>query len=166
MDEIDQAVLRIMRDGIPLLEEPFMEVANKAGISQEEVMARLRRLIRSGVVRRFGASVNHEKIGIVANALVAWKAPRSRVEEIGSIMSNYEEITHCYERKTIPEKWEHNLYTVVHGYDRESVQRFIKRLSKSIGLDEYLILFSSRRFKRLSVTPPECGHSKKGVNQV
>ncbi len=160
MDQIDQTILRIMRDGIPLLEEPFMEVAGKVEISQGEVMTRLRELIRSGVVRRFGASINHEKIGITANALVAWKVPRSLVEEIGRILSNHKEVTHCYERDTIPEKWEYNLFAVVHGYDRESVKRFIKRLSKSIGLNEYLILFSVTRFKRLSITPHERNHSE------
>jgi len=151
MDKIDQAVLRTMQDGIPILKEPFAEVAKKIGISQDEVIARLKRLVNDGVIRRFGVSVNQRKVGIVANALVAWRAPQNRVEEVGKAMSNYREITHCYERQIIPEKWKYNVFTVIHGYDQKSVKQFIERLSKEIGLKECLVLFSVKQFKRTSV---------------
>lgn len=155
MDKIDQAILHIMRDGIPLVEEPFLEVARKIGISQDEVISRLKLLIENRVIRRFGASINHRKIGVVANALVAWKVPQNRIEELGRLLSNYEEITHCYERRTIPGKWEYNLFTVIHGYNRESVKKNIKNLSESTGLNEYVIMFSTKQFKRSSIKPPE-----------
>lgn len=151
MDKINQAILYTMQDGIPILKEPFVEVARKIGISQDEVIARLKRLINDGVIRRFGVSVNQRKVGIVANALVAWKVPQNCVEEVGKAMSSYSEITHCYERQTIPGKWEYNLFIVIHGYDHESRKQFIKKLSRAIGLKEYLVLFSVRQFKRTSV---------------
>lgn len=153
MDEIDKKLLTVMRKGIPLVEEPFLEIAKKVGISRDEMITRLKRLMDSGVVKRFGVSINHKKIGITANAVVAWKVPRRRIEEIGRLLANHQDITHCYERKTIPDKWEYNLYTVVHGHNRESVRQFIKELSQSTGLEDHSILFSSRRFKRSSVSP-------------
>jgi DNA-binding Lrp family transcriptional regulator len=159
MDKIDQAILRTMQNGIPILKEPFAEVAKKIRISHDEVIARLERMIKNGVVRRFGVSVNHRKMGIVANALVAWKVPQNRVEEVGKAMSNYSEITHCYERQTIPDKWEYNLFTVIHAYDRESGKQFIKGLAKAIGLKEYLLLFSVKQFKRTSVASLNQSHS-------
>jgi DNA-binding Lrp family transcriptional regulator len=155
MDKIDQAILHIMRDGIPLVEEPFLEVAKKIGISQGEVIARLKMLIKNRVIRRFGVSINHKKIGMAANALVAWRVPQNRIEEMGELMSKYEKITHCYERRIIPGKWEYNLFTVIHGYDRESVKKFIKNLSESTGLNEYVIMFSTKQFKRSSIKPPK-----------
>lgn len=162
MDKVDHAILNAMQEGISLLEEPFLKIAKEIEISQDEVIARLRRLIAHRVVKRFGVSINHKRIGITANAVVAWKVPQRVVEEIGHKMSSYQEITHCYERKTIPKKWEYNLYTVVHGYDREEVKQFIKEVSNSLGVDEYVIMFSSRRFKRSSVTP-KLGDLKRGA---
>lgn len=153
MDEVDLAVLRAMLNGIPLTKEPFAEVAKKTGISQGEVITRLKKLMRNGVVKRFGLSINHREAGFVANALVAWKVPQNRVEEIGAVMLNYEAITHCYERETIPGKWEYNLFTVIHGRDRESVERLIEELSKSIGVDDYLTLFSVKKLKSSSAIP-------------
>jgi DNA-binding Lrp family transcriptional regulator len=151
MDKIDQAIVRTIQDGIPILEEPFAEIAKQIGINQDDVITRLKRLMNNGVIRRFSISVNQRKVGIVANALVAWKVPQNRVEEVGKAMSSYSEITHCYKRQTVPGKWEYNLLTVIHGYDHESVKQFIQKLSKAIGLKEYLILFSIKQFKRTSV---------------
>lgn len=151
MDKIDQAIVRTMQDGIPILEEPFAEIAKQIGISQDDVIARLKRLMNDGVIRRFSISVNQRKVGIVANALVVWRVQQNRVEEVGKAMSGYSEITHCYKRQTVPGKWEYNLFTVIHGYDHESVKQFIQKLSKAIGLKEYVILFSIKQFKRTNV---------------
>ena len=158
-DETDQAILHITQEGIPLVREPFEGVAKETGISQEEAIARLKRLMNGGVIKRLGISVNQRKVGIVANAVVAWKVPQDQVESVGNILSSYNEVTHCYERETVPGKWEHNLFTVLHGYDRESVEKFAKRLSESVGITEYLVLFSNEQFKRTSVMHPLSGQT-------
>ncbi len=154
MDEIDQAIIRITQAGIPLVKEPFEEIAKEIGTSEDEVIARLRKLISKGVVKRLGISVNQRKVGIVANAVVAWKVPKNRVESVGTMLSSYKEITHCYERMTIPGKWECNLFTVIHGYSRDSVEEIAKKLSEDVGINEYLVLFSNEQFKRTSAMPP------------
>ncbi len=153
-DEIDQAILRAAQEGLPVVKEPFEGIAREAGISQDEVIARLKKLISRGVIKRLGISINQRKVGIVANAVVAWKVPQEQVESVGNMLSSYKEITHCYERVTIPGKWEHNLFTVIHGYTRESVEEFAKRLSEVVGISDYLVLFSNVQFKRTSVMHP------------
>jgi DNA-binding Lrp family transcriptional regulator len=153
-DETDQAILHITQEGIPLVREPFEGVAKETGMSQEEAIARLKRLINGGVIKRLGISVNQRKVGIVANAVVAWQVPQDQVESVGNILSSYNEITHCYERITVPGKWEHNLFTVLHGYGRESVEETAKKISENIGIRDYLVLFSNEQFKRTSVMHP------------
>ena len=154
MDDKDQAILRITQDGLPLAKEPFRVIASQTGLTEEEVIARLKKLKSGGVIKRLGISVNQRKVGIVANAVVAWKVPEQLVERIGTILSSYKEVTHCYERVIIPGKWEYNLFTVVHGYNRESVERFAKRMSDVIGIKDYIIMFSNEQFKRASVKHP------------
>ncbi|MBA7543276.1 hypothetical protein ES705_35606 [subsurface metagenome] len=153
-DEIDQTILRITQERIPLVKEPFGKIAKGIGISHAEVITRIKRLINKGVIKRLGISVNQRKVGIVANAVVAWKVPQEQVERVGNTLSAYKEITHCYERITIPGKWEHNLFTVLHGYNRKSVEETAKRLSEAIGITEYLVMFSNEQFKRTSVMHP------------
>jgi len=153
-DEINQIIIRITQDRIPLVNEPFEEIAKETGISQDEVIARLKELISNGVIKRLGISVNQRKVGIVANAVVAWKVPQEQVESVGNMLSAYKEITHCYERITVPGKWEHNLFTVIHGYNRESVEEIAKMMSETVGITDYLVLFSNEQFKRTSVMHP------------
>jgi len=150
----DHAILRAAQEGIPVVKEPFEGIAREAGISQDEVIARLKKLINCNVIKRIGISINQRKVGIVANAVVAWKVPPEQVESVGNTLSSYKEVTHCYERVTIPGKWEHNLFTVIHGYTRESVVQFAARLSEVVGIRDYLVLFSNVQFKRTSVMHP------------
>ncbi len=153
-DEKDQAILRITQDGLPLDREPFKAIAAQTGLTEAEVIARLKRLKSMGVIKRLGISVNQRKIGIVANAVIAWKVPEELVERIGNIFASHKEVTHCYERVTIPGKWEYNLFTVVHGYNRESVEKFAKRMSEVAGIRDYIVMFSDEQFKRTSIKHP------------
>ncbi len=153
-DEKDQAILRITQEGLPLDKEPFRAIAAQTGLTEEEVIARLRRLKSMGVIKRLGISVNQRKIGIVANAVIAWKVPEELVERVGNIFASHKEVTHCYERVTIPGKWEYNLFTVVHGYNRESVEQFAKRMSEIVDIRDYIVMFSNEQFKRTSVKHP------------
>lgn len=151
IDQLDCALLRIGQEGIPLVKEPFQTMAAKLRIEQEQVIQRLLRLHQSGIIKRVGISINQRKLGMIANALVAWKVPGDSTEVIGAGLSSYPEITHCYERSIVPLRWEYNIYTVLHGYDRQSVTELVKRISDDTGIEDYVILFSTDQYKRTSM---------------
>jgi Transcriptional regulators len=151
LDDLDRALLRSVQEGIPLEEEPFEGIARRYGISCEEVIRRLARMKRSGIVKRIGVSLNQRRLGIVANALVVWSVPREIREEIGAALASYPDITHCYERSTVPGVWGYSIYTVHHGYDRASVEERVGSLALAHGIPDYQILFSSEQLKRTSM---------------
>ncbi len=148
MDETNQKILEHVEKGIALINEPFKEIAAQLGITQQEVIARLTKLRQEGAIRRFGASIKPNKIGFSANALVAWKVPQNRVQEVGFYLSRFPEISHCYERKVVPQRWEYNVYTVLHAREREGIESMVNRISVAASLEEYRILFSKRDLKR------------------
>ncbi|MDP6626358.1 MAG: AsnC family transcriptional regulator [Methanopyri archaeon] len=150
LDGKDVALLRATQDGIPLVPEPFRDIARATGLREAEVMSRLKRLKENGVIRRFGASINHRRVGIVANALVAWEVPQNRVEDVGEAFAGNERVTHCILRGTVPGRWSYNLFTVLHGRDRSTVEDLVQKMSDSTGIANYLILFSTRQFKKTS----------------
>jgi len=149
MDAIDRKILLETEKGLQLTPEPFKEIAAQVGITPKEVIERLKRLQETGIIRRFGASLKPNSVGFLANALVAWKVPQSRVEEVGRFFSEYDEISHCYEREPIAGKWEYNIYTVMHAHERETIQQLVKQLSTATALEEYSILYSKRNLKTL-----------------
>jgi DNA-binding Lrp family transcriptional regulator len=152
LDEIDRKILFEMEKGIPLAPEPFQAIADVIGITQQEVTSRIAKLQESGIIRRFGASIKPRMVGLSANALIAWKVPENRLHEVGNLLSTFKEVTHCYARKTIPEKWEYNLYTVLHARERETIEKLVKNFSDVIAINDYVILFSTREFKKTSTT--------------
>ena len=148
MDEIDRKLLASMEKGIALTPEPFNEIARELGIAQKEVISRLTKLKAEGIIRKFGASIKPNSIGFSANALIAWKVPANRVQEVGVQLSKISEISHCYERKLVQGRWEYNLYTVMHAPERKIIEDAVSQISLRMSIGEYKILYSARDLKK------------------
>jgi DNA-binding Lrp family transcriptional regulator len=150
MDQIDIKLLKSTQDGIPIVSLPFEQIAQEHNITENEVLERLNKLIKEGVIRRFGASIGHRAIGITANAMCTWNVPDEKVEEVGAIMAGFPEVTHCYERPRFT-GWKYNLFTMIHAYSREECEKVAKQISIATGISDYSILFSEREFKKTGV---------------
>jgi hypothetical protein len=66
---------------------------------------------------------------------------------VGLYFSSFREITHCYERSSVPERWDYNMYTVMHAQSRPMVEQMIKLLAETVGIQDYVILYSKRDLK-------------------
>ncbi len=150
MDEIDKKLLKSTQDGIPIVSEPFKQIARELALPEEEVLRRLDNLLKDGVIRRFGASIGHRAIGITANAMCTWNVPEEKVETVGAIMAGFPEVTHCYERPRFPD-WRYNLFTMIHAYSRDECEKIAREISIATGIKDYSILFSEREFKKTGV---------------
>jgi DNA-binding Lrp family transcriptional regulator len=149
MDLPDRRLLGELEGGLPLVPEPFQDIGSRLGMSGEEVIERLERLLAGGVMRKFRARINQRLIGISANALVAWKVPDTGNGDAGALLASYPGVTHCYERARVPGRWDYSLYTVHHGYTREEVLDEVREISGETGIRDYVVLFSTREFKRV-----------------
>lgn len=150
LDDQDIILLQNTQNGIELVDKPFKNIGDKIGLSEEDVISKLNKLKDNGIIRRFGASINNRKAGIKANGMVVWKIPKNRIKEIGEIFSKNENVTHCYTRTIIPDRWLYNMFTVIHSQEYSIVESIVNEMSKSVGIDEYDILFSTREFKKTS----------------
>lgn len=150
MRKKDKEIIHTIQEGIPLTKEPFREASRQLGVSQEKLVAKLKDFLDEGKLRRFGAKINQRKLGITANAVVIWKIPDDKLDHAIKMFTETPEISHCYERKTIPGRWEYNMYTVVHGYGKDEVEGVVKKLAEQIPVEDYHVLFSKRRFKGTS----------------
>lgn len=149
MDERDLELLRVAQDGLVLTERPYRVWGEALGMPEEEVIVRLQALEDEGIIRRFAATIGHRALGILANALIAWRVPPERVDEAGSIYAAAEEVTHCYER-AIAEDWPYNIYTMVHSRSREECLGIADLLSARTGISDYIVLFSEKEYKKIS----------------
>lgn len=149
--ETEKLILRRVQGDLPDSQAPFADIAAEIGVGEEQVITLLSELKESGAIRRFGATLRHQKAGYGKNAMVAWKVPEDRVEEVGRAMAAREEISHCYIRRTYPE-WRFNLYTMIHGRDEGDVDKVVERLSRELDLKDYDKLESVEELKKTSMT--------------
>lgn len=150
IDELDRKVVRLLQGDLSLDRSPFALMAKELGISERELMDRIKALKVRGVIRRFGATLRHRKAGFRSNVMVAWSMPDELIDEAGRIFSRFPEVTHCYQRKR-QRDWNYNLYTMVHAGNREQCSRIAKHMSRSVGIDDYLLLFTEKEFKKTSM---------------
>ena len=150
IDELDKKIIGLIQGDLPLGPRPFAAMAERIGVSEDEFVERVRSLKERGVIRRFGATLRHQDAGFSANAMVAWLVPENRVDEVGEIMAQFREVTHCYQRR--PQKdWKYNLYTMIHGDNEHECFQIAKRISKETGMEDYILLFSEKEFKKTSM---------------
>ncbi|MCL6638531.1 MAG: AsnC family transcriptional regulator [Firmicutes bacterium] len=147
LNELDKAIIRELQNGLPLVSRPFLQMAGKLGLTENELIDRIKRMIEDGLIRRFGAAVRHQDLGFVANAMVVWDVPDERVMEVGKIMAGFEEVSHCYRRPRRP-GWPYNLFTVIHGQTRQECERIAVSIAGAAGVEEYRLLFSTAELKK------------------
>lgn len=150
LNEIEKQLVRELQEGLPLVSRPFLAIAEKLKISEEEVLARVKEFMERGIIRRFGATVRHQDIGYVANAMVIWPVPEEKAQEIGQLMASFPEVTHCYQRSPA-RGWPYTLFTVLHGSKKEQCLKIAARLSAATGITDYRVLFSTAELKKSSM---------------
>ena len=150
LDATDRRIVAATQVGLPLVREPYRAVAEKLGLDQAEVIARLKRLHDEGAIRRIGAIPNHYALGLTANGMSVWDVADEAVAEIGGRIGALDEVTHCYERPRHLPLWPYNLFAMVHGHTREEVRGKVERIARMIGAAARSndVLFSTRILKK------------------
>ncbi len=160
-DTIQQLLIAEIQAGLPLIERPYAEIAKKLGISEYAVIKRLKAMLDSGSIRRMGVVVRHRELGYRANAMLVWDFADDQVADMGKLLSTVDCVTLCYQRPRHLPDWPYNLFTMIHGKDKPSVEKRIRQIIEDFGLSDIpkATLFSKRRFKQCgacySYTQPE-----------
>ncbi|MBA4357281.1 MAG: Lrp/AsnC family transcriptional regulator [Desulfovibrio sp.] len=149
--ETEARILALAGADIPDGPTPFAAVAEHVNCTEDEVLALLTRLKQEGVIRRFGATLRHQKAGYGHNAMVAWRVDDpEEAQRVGKIMADRPEISHCYIRRTYPQ-WRYNLYTMIHGKNPGDCMEVVGAISQATGVTDYQILQSVRELKKISM---------------
>ena len=150
LSDFEKSILAEIQGDMPIAERPYLEIARKLGIGEEQLLQALQDLCSRGVIRRFGTTLRHQKSGYKANAMTAWRVSESRIDAVGMQMADFRQISHCYRRKTTPD-WPYNLYTMIHGMDEASCRRTAQDISEKMAIESYIILFSREELKKTSM---------------
>ena len=146
----DQALVRHTVRGLPLVAEPYAEVARELGVEESEVLGALERMLADGRIRRLGAVIRHRRLGYRANAMAVWDVPDEQLGGIAPPLARDPAVTLCYRRARALPQWPYNLYCMVHGRERGRVSGELARMNAAYGLARFphAVLFSERCFSQ------------------
>ena len=150
LTELEKKIVAEIQGDIPITERPYLAIAEKLEISEDVLLKTLSDLFRNGFIRRFGATLRHQKSGFEANAMAAWRVDEGRIAEVGKKMASYAAVSHCY-RRSPTDQWPYNLYTMVHAKDEASCREIVQRMSMETAIETYTLLFSRRELKKTSM---------------
>lgn len=141
MDNIDKKLLNVLQKEFPLTERPFLEVAKKCGIGEEDVIDRVRKLKEVGIIRRIGAIFDGTKLGRVST-LCAARVPENELDSFVEVVNSFPGITHSYRRDNA-----YNVWFTLNAENEQEIEKILARLKTETGVENILSMKSERIFK-------------------
>ena len=132
MDAIDRTIIDSLQGGFPLCASPYAQVAEGLGIDESTLLSRLKNLLDTRVLTRFGPMFQVERMG-GAFVLAAMKVPEARYAEVTETVNAFAEVAHNYRR-------EHafNMWFVLATEDPQDVDTTARLIQEKAGLPVYL----------------------------
>ena len=150
LSDFDIQAIRELQEDLPMISRPFDAMAQRLGLSNQALYETAAEFQQRGIMRRYSAVLHHRRAGFRANAMAVWVVDEARAEEVGQIMASHPTVTHCYQRPTFPD-WPYTHFTMIHATTPAGCEESVAEIAQATGLDKYLVLYSSREYKKTRV---------------
>jgi DNA-binding Lrp family transcriptional regulator len=141
MDDFDRKILVEIQSGFPLVKRPFEALSQELGMSESEVISRIKSLQEEGIVRRIGPILDLRQLGL-KGVLVAVKVPADGATFAASVINEYDEVSHNYLR---PDDSGYNLWFTLSA-DEKRIDEILGEIRSKTGL-EAMMLPTEKIFK-------------------
>jgi len=141
MDTIDKKILNIIQTQFPLEPEPYKVVGEQIGLSEDEVLARVKKLKEKGIIRRIGAVFDLGKLGF-ASTLCAAKVPEDKMKKFVEVVNSYPGVTHNYRRNH-----EYNIWFTFIAPTMDDIEKALREISNKTDITNILNMPAKRKFK-------------------
>jgi DNA-binding Lrp family transcriptional regulator len=141
LDDIDKALLNRIQSDFPVTSRPFREIAKEFKLSEDDVIQRIHRLKKNGIIRRIGGNFVPGKLGFTST-LCAARVPVDKVDDFAKVVNKYTGVTHNYLRENPYNVW----FTVI-APSMKLINRYLDEISKKTGIHDILNLPATAVFK-------------------
>lgn len=115
MDNIDKKIINHLQQGFPVSARPYQQAAMSLGLTEQELITRLERMLTNKLLTRFGPLYNIEKLG-GAYSLVAMQVADKDLDKVAAIVNQFTEVAHNYQRQH-----QFNLWFVIAACSRQRI---------------------------------------------
>ncbi len=137
IDSVDRELLRILQGGLPVCSHPYAEIADRLGISEDEVLRRIAVLKDSHIIRRLTGFFDSKSLGYTS-ALLAMHVEEQDIEKMAELLNTIPGVTHNYIRTHELNMWftltvdsEDSFKSVVDRIEASKLTRRVIRLAQS-----------------------------------
>jgi len=149
-DAIDRRIIAATQTGLPLVARPYDAIGEEIGIGGAEVIARLKKMLECGIIRRIGVVPNHYALGLTANGMSVWDVEDEHIAKLGRRVGALDFVSHCYQRPRHLPLWPYNLFAMVHGTSQAEVDDKVAAIAKLLAgaVRGHDVLVSTRILKK------------------
>ncbi len=126
LNHLEKHLLNDFQHGFPLVSRPYQEIAEKMGVSENDVIKTLAQLKQQGYISRVGAVFRANSIG--ASTLAALSVAEEEIESIAEIINGYSEVNHNYKREH-----HYNLWFVLTASDEHELNAVLDSIEQRTG---------------------------------
>ena len=141
LDDIDRALLNRIQSEFPISPRPYLTVAGEFNLTEKEVLDRVLRLKKKGIIRRIGGNFVPGKLGFVST-LCAAKVPAEKVERFARVVNRYSGVTHNYQRDNTYNVW----FTFI-APSMDEINANLREIAQKTGVEDILNLPATQVFK-------------------
>ena len=141
LDDLDRAILNEIQSHFPIESRPYAQVGSRVGASEAEVLARVKAMAASGIIRRLGANFTSRKLGYTST-LCAARVPEDKLEQFVAVVNRYPGVTHNYLRRH-----HYNIWFTLIADSEARLNYILEEISQVAGIPEILSLPAHEVFK-------------------
>ena len=145
----ERKLLGEVQRAFPVCSHPYAELGERVACTEQEAYDAIQSLRRRGFIRRIGGIFDSAALGYVSE-LVSMKVPRERLDQVAQIVSEFQGVTHNYEREG-----DYNLWFAIGQETRSELDRILADIESRAAVKEMLRLPTSRKFKIEVILPIE-----------
>ena len=131
IDPVDAMLIHRLHGDFPLSNQPFRDVGDQLGLTEDDVIARLQRMLDDGLLTRFGPLFQIERAG-GQFVLAAMQVPEERFDAVAALVNAHDEVAHNYRREHV-----FNMWFVLGCSSTDTARAVCDRIERETGLRIY-----------------------------
>ena len=141
IDDTDKKIINRIQSSFPIESRPYRKIAEELSLFEEDVIARIKKLKTSGIIRRIGGNFGPDKLGF-HSTLCAARVDDERIDLFTKVVNSYSGVTHNYMREH-----KFNIWFTFIARSVEEIKENLREISEKTGVDEILNLPATDLFK-------------------
>ena len=141
MDDTDRAILNEIQSEFPVSVRPYLDLGQRLGLTESQVLERVERLKEQGIIRRIGGNFHSGQLGFTST-LCAARVPEEKMDRFVEAVNRFPGVTHNYQRNH-----EYNVWFTFIAPSMEAIEDALRRISRETGVEDICNLPAVRMFK-------------------